>query len=84
MEKKLAHYGVLLREIKHRIQLGQTRSIQLIVPPFEGVEAYVQQVKPLHKRMVSNHQETSILSALYDNLLPKLFSGKLGFGTKFI
>ena len=53
------------------------RPIQSIVPPAQVLGTYVQQIEPLHRRMVSNLQETNTLSPLRDTLLPKLLSGEL-------
>jgi len=60
-----------------KISKRNFRPIQVIVPHERGLEAYVQQIEPLHRRMVSNLQETNTLSSLRDTLLPKLISGEL-------
>jgi type I restriction enzyme, S subunit len=38
---------------------------------------FQKQVEPLHRRMVSNLNESRALAALRDALLPKLLSGEL-------
>ena len=41
------------------------------------LEAYVQQVEPLHQQVVLNLQKSNTLASLRDTLLPQLISGKL-------
>jgi len=53
------------------------RPIRTIVPHERVLEAFVQQVEPLHKKVVLNLQKSGTLASLRDNLLPKLISGEL-------
>ncbi len=65
--------GTTFAEISKR----NFRPIQVIVPHKRVLEAYVQQIKPLHQQIVLNLQESSTLASLRDTLLPKLISGEL-------
>jgi len=53
------------------------RPIQLVVPQKHVLDAFVQQVEPLHKQIVLSIQESNSLGLLRDTLLPKLISGEL-------
>ena len=65
--------GTTFAEISKR----NFRPIQVIVPHEHVLEAYVQQVEPLHQQVVLNLQESNTLASLRDTLLPKLLSGEL-------
>jgi type I restriction enzyme S subunit len=53
------------------------RPLPVTVPPKAALEEFVQQVEPLHRRMVLNLQESRTLAGLRDALLPKLLSGAI-------
>ncbi len=53
------------------------RPIEVIVPPRDLLEKFVDVVEPLYKRITSNLNESKTLSSLRDNLLPKLLSGEI-------
>jgi type I restriction enzyme S subunit len=53
------------------------RPLPVIVPPPPVLAEFTRQVEPLHRRVVSNLQESRTLAALRDALLPKLLSGEL-------
>jgi type I restriction enzyme S subunit len=59
------------------ISKGNFRSLPVIVPPKPVLDDFQKQVESLHRRMVSNLQESHTLTALRDALLPKLLSGEL-------
>jgi type I restriction enzyme S subunit len=59
------------------ISKGNFRSLPVIVPPKPVLDDFQKQVESLHRRMVSNLQESRTLAALRDALLPKLLSGEL-------
>jgi len=65
--------GTTFAEISKR----NFRPISVIVPPKETLVVFVQQVAPLHQRVVANLHESRILAALRDALLPKLISGEI-------
>jgi type I restriction enzyme S subunit len=65
--------GTTFAEISKR----NFRPIQVIVPRKLVIDAFVQQVEPLHKQIVLNLQESNTLASLRDILLPKLISGEL-------
>ena len=65
--------GTTFAEISKR----NFRPIQVIVPHKRVLEAYVQQIEPLHQQIVLNLQESSTLASLRYTLLPKLISGEL-------
>ena len=50
---------------------------QLTVPPTEVMCAFDQQVQALSARVQHSHDESAVLAALRDTLLPKLISGEL-------
>jgi len=53
------------------------RPIQALVPPDPVLRAFEQLTSPLHRKIVNNLQESSLLGQLRDILLPKLMSGHL-------
>jgi type I restriction enzyme S subunit len=59
------------------ISKANFRPIQVLVPPESILVAFVAQVDPLHRRVVSNLKESRTLAALRDTLLPKLISGEV-------
>jgi type I restriction enzyme S subunit len=59
------------------ISKANFRPIQVLVPPSSVLAAFVAQVDPLHRRVVSNLQQSRTLAALRDTLLPKLISGEV-------
>lgn len=65
--------GTTFAEISKR----NFRPIQVVIPRKLVLDAFVQQVEPLHKQVVLNLQEASSLTTLRDTLLPKLISGEL-------
>jgi len=65
--------GTTFAEISKR----NFRPIQVIVPHERVLEAYIQQIEPLHQQVVLNLQESNTLASLRDTLLPKLLSGEL-------
>ena len=65
--------GTTFAEISKR----NFRPISVIVPPKETLVVFVQQVAPLHQRVVANLHESRTLAALRDALLPKLISGEI-------
>ncbi len=65
--------GTTFAEISKR----NFRPIPVVVPQKLVLEAFVQQVEPLHKQVVLNLQESNTLASLRDTLLPKLISGEL-------
>ena len=52
----------------------------MLVPSSSVLSAFVGQVDPLHRRVVSNLEESRTLAALRDALLPKLISGEVRVG----
>jgi len=65
--------GTTFAEISKR----NFRPIPVVVPHKLVLDAFVQQVEPLHKKVVLNLQESNNLVSLRDILLPKLISGEL-------
>jgi type I restriction enzyme S subunit len=63
------------------ISKGNFRSLSVIVPPQQVLDAFQKRVEPLHRRVVSNLREIRTLIALRDTLLPKLLSGKIQITT---
>lgn len=59
------------------ISKSNFRPIQVIVPHERALEAYLQQVEPLHQQVVLNLQESNTLASLRETLLNKLISGEL-------
>ena len=53
------------------------RALPIVVPEQLVLDAFVQQVEPLHKQVALNLQESSSLASLREALLPKLISGEL-------
>jgi len=51
--------------------------LSFIVPSPEVLTAFDRVVSPLDDRIETNEQQTSILAAIRDTLLPKLISGEL-------
>jgi type I restriction enzyme S subunit len=65
--------GTTFAEISKR----DFRPIPVVVSNKLVLDAFVQQVEPLHKQVVLNLQESNSLASLRDTLLPKLISGEL-------
>ncbi|HCX89088.1 MAG TPA: restriction endonuclease subunit S [Deltaproteobacteria bacterium] len=61
--------------------LGLNRNLaymnKQVIPPPDVLNAFDKQVKPLFERIFQNTEESRILAALRDTLLPKLISGAL-------
>jgi type I restriction enzyme, S subunit len=53
------------------------RSTNVLLPHFETVDAFENQVQPYFEKLLSNLKATAALSNLRDTLLPKLLSGQL-------
>jgi type I restriction enzyme S subunit len=53
------------------------RPIRVLVPDQPVLRAYVEVVRPLYEKIVSNVQESRALSTVRDALLPKLLSGEV-------
>src|SRR6266496_227231 len=53
------------------------RPLTVLVPPKHVIDEFVQQIAPLHQRIVSNLKESLTLAALRDALLPKLLTGEI-------
>jgi len=65
--------GTTFAEISKR----NFRPIPVVVPQKPVLDAFIQQVEPLHKQVVLNLQQSNSLASLRDILLPKLISGEL-------
>lgn len=65
--------GTTFAEISKR----NFRPIPVVVPQKLVLDAFVQQVEPLHKQVVFNLKQSNTLASLRDTLLPKLISGEL-------
>jgi type I restriction enzyme S subunit len=59
------------------ISKSNFRTLPVLVPPQTLLDEFQQQVEPLHRRVVSNLEESRTLAELRDALLPKLLSGEL-------
>ncbi len=59
------------------ISKSNFRTLPVFVPPQTLLDEFQQQVEPLHRRVVSNLEESRTLAELRDALLPKLLSGEL-------
>jgi type I restriction enzyme S subunit len=70
--KSLAN-GSTFQEISKR----HFRTIQLVCPSADILEAFTSIVKPLYDRITANAGQVETLSQLRDTLLPRLISGKL-------
>ena len=53
------------------------RPIPCLIPSAEVLRAFIQQVQPLHARLVCNLRESGTLAEMRDTLLPKLLSGEV-------
>lgn len=65
--------GTTFAEISKR----NFRPIPVVIPPLDPLDAFVDQVGPLHQQLVLNCLESRELTAIRDTLLPKLISGEL-------
>jgi len=65
--------GTTFAEISKR----NFRPIPVVIPPLDLLDAFVDQVGPLHQQLVLNCLESRELTAIRDTLLPKLISGEL-------
>lgn len=65
--------GTTFAEISKR----NFRPMPVAVPVKPVLDAFVQQVEPLHRQLVLNLQESATLARLRDTFLPKLISGEL-------
>jgi type I restriction enzyme S subunit len=68
--------GTTFSEISKR----NFRPIEVIVPPYDVIEAFDRVVDPLYQKLVLNLREAQTLAELRDTLLPKLISGELRVG----
>jgi len=59
------------------ISKSNFRPLPVVVPPKAMLDSFVDQVEPLHQKLVANLRESLTLAALRDGLLPKLLSGEL-------
>ncbi len=51
--------------------------VDLVVPPQQALEMFLQYVLPLRKRLAANVEQIAILASIRDALLPKLISGEI-------
>ena len=51
--------------------------IDLVIPPRKTLEAFLDYVLPLRRRLVANIEQSATLAAIRDTLLPKLLSGEI-------
>lgn len=56
----------------------QLKSIKITLPPFETIEQFERKVSSFDKQIFNNSNQIQTLTALRDNLLPQLISGKMG------
>jgi len=56
---------------------GQFSSMKLILPPEEESKFFQKVMLPILQRILNNENESAILSAIRDALLPKLISGEI-------
>lgn len=64
------------------ISKANFRPIPVVRPPDELFAKFDQNIEPLYKRIVSNEQETLLLIAQRDSLMPKLLSGEIRVDTE--
>jgi type I restriction enzyme S subunit len=66
------------------ISKSNFRTLPVLVPPQSLLDEFQRQVEPLHRRVVSNLEESRTLAELRDALLPKLLSGELRVPVKLM
>lgn len=69
--------SIITGAVQPKISQANLRSLQIVIPPEHIINDYNLQVEAMFSLIRSNEEENMSLSAIRDNLLPKLMSSEL-------
>ncbi len=75
--KQTSVRSIVTGAVQPKISQANLKSIQIVLPPIEQLNAYNEHIQPMFATIRNNQDENSRLSALRDTLLPKLMSGEI-------
>ena len=73
--------AIVTGAVQPKISQGNLRSIQVVIPPIEELDAFNELICPIFDQIRQNHDQNIALAALRDALLPKLMSGEVDVST---
>ena len=63
--------------VQPKINQGNMNELPVVIPDEITLLSFQEIIKPIYKNILDNEQESSILTGIRDNLLPKLMSGEI-------
>ena len=75
--KRTSVRSIVTGAVQPKISQANLRSIKIVLPPIELLQAYDERIQPMFSAIRNNIDENARLAALRDTLLPKLMSGEI-------
>ena len=69
--------SIVTGAVQPKISQGNLRSIQVVIPPAEELNAFNELIRPIFDQIRQNQDQNKALAAMRDALLPKLMSGEI-------
>lgn len=69
--------SIVTGAVQPKISQANLRSIQVVVPPQQELDAFNELIRPLFDQIRQNQDQNKALTSLRDALLPKLMSGEI-------
>lgn len=69
--------SIVTGAVQPKISQGNLRSIQVVIPPAEELNAFNELIRPMFDQIRQNQDQNKALAAMRDALLPKLMSGEI-------
>ena len=73
--------SIVTGAVQPKISQGNLRSVQVVIPPIEELNAFNELIRPMFDQIRQNQDQNKALAAMRDALLPKLMSGELDVST---
>lgn len=73
--------SIVTGAVQPKISQGNLRSVPVVIPPAEELEAFNELIRPMFDQIRQNHDQNRALAAIRDALLPKLMSGEVDVST---
>lgn len=69
--------SIVTGAVQPKISQGNLRSVQVVIPPAEKLDAFNELICPMFDQIRLNQDQNKALASLRDALLPKLMSGEI-------
>ena len=69
--------SIVTGAVQPKISQGNLRSVQVVIPPSEELDAFNELIRPMFDQIRQNQDQNKALAAMRDALLPKLMSGEV-------